>query len=80
MKIEVISAIGGTKMEFEVENETTFAELKKKISQIKKIPQETFVLAFKGREQSNSATLKEVGVEDRGKIYLIVRTEGGLRL
>ena len=77
MKIEVVSAIGGSKMVFEVESKTTFADLKKKISQAKNLPADTFVLAFRGREQADHLTLKEAGVEDQDKIYLIVRTEGG---
>ncbi|MEM2109745.1 MAG: ubiquitin family protein [Candidatus Odinarchaeota archaeon] len=77
MKIEVVSAIGGSKMVFEVESKTTFADLKKKISQVKNLPADTFVLAFRGREQADHLTLKEAGVEEQDKIYLIVRTEGG---
>lgn len=77
MKIEVVSAIGGGKIILEVKPETTFGDLKKRISEEKKIPVDTFVLAFKGREQADHLTLKETGVSEGDKIYLIVRTEGG---
>ncbi len=77
MKVEIVSAIGGSKIILEVKPETTFGELKKKISREKNLPEDTFVLAFKGREQADHLTLKEAGVIEGDKIYLIVRTEGG---
>jgi hypothetical protein len=77
MKIVVVSAIGGTKMEVDVDPKTTFRELKEKISRLKRIPADTFVFAHKGRELEETATIKEAGIMEQDKIYLIVRTEGG---
>ena len=77
MKIIITSAIGGTETVYDFENLTTVREVKKKISQDKHIPEDTFVLAFRGKQLEESMTLKEAGVSEGDKLYLLVRTEGG---
>jgi hypothetical protein len=77
MKIVIVSAIGGTKTEMEVDPKTTFREIKNKISRMKRIPVDTFVFAHQGRELEEDLTIKEAGISEFDKIYLIVRTEGG---
>ncbi|MHA1753991.1 MAG: ubiquitin-like domain-containing protein [Candidatus Odinarchaeia archaeon] len=77
MKIFVVSAIGGSKDELEFEPHMRIRDIKQKISQLKRLPEDTFVLAFKGKQLDENLTIKEAGINNKDKIYLIVRTEGG---
>ncbi|MHA1409103.1 MAG: ubiquitin family protein [Candidatus Odinarchaeia archaeon] len=77
MKIQIISAIGGSKTDLDVDSTTTIREIKEKISNMKRIPVDTFVFAFQGKELEDTLTIKEAGIDDQDKLYLIVRTEGG---
>ncbi|MFX1597728.1 MAG: ubiquitin-like protein [Promethearchaeota archaeon] len=77
MEVEIVSAIGGMKTTLEVAPSITFGELKRIIANRRRIPESTFVLAFKGMEQMDSTTLKEAGCVEKDKVYLITRTEGG---
>ncbi|TFF89555.1 MAG: hypothetical protein EU549_00150 [Promethearchaeota archaeon] len=78
MNIRIVSAIGGDVIEINVSPTTRVSELKRKISQRKRIPTSIFVLAFRGTEIRNeNQSLSDVGVNDYDKLYLIARTEGG---
>ncbi|WEU39990.1 MAG: ubiquitin family protein [Candidatus Odinarchaeum yellowstonii] len=77
MKIEIVSAIGGEKTILDVKPETTFKEIKEIMSQKRNLQADNFVLAFRGREQEDHITLKEAGVSEEDRVYLITRTEGG---
>ncbi|MHA1232677.1 MAG: ubiquitin-like domain-containing protein [Candidatus Helarchaeota archaeon] len=78
MNIRIVSAIGGDVIELSVPPTTKISDLKREISQRKRIPTSIFVLAFRGTEIRNEAqTLEDVGVNDYDKLYLIARTEGG---
>jgi len=79
MNIRIVSAIGGDVIEMTVPPETRVSDLKREISQRKRIPTSIFVLAFRGTEIRNeNQTLDEVGINDYDKLYLIARTEGGM--
>jgi len=78
MNIRIVSAIGGDVIELSVSPNTKISELKRQISQRKRIPPSIFVLAFRGTEIRNeNQTLEEIGIGDYDKLYLIARTEGG---
>ena len=77
MEVEIVSAIGGMKSTVDIAPNITFGELKRIIARQRRIPETTFVLAFKGMEQLDSTTLKEAGCIEKDKVYLITRTEGG---
>ncbi|MHA1311969.1 MAG: ubiquitin-like domain-containing protein [Candidatus Helarchaeota archaeon] len=78
MIIRIVSAIGGDVMEIQVPPNTRIVDLKREISQRKRIPTSIFVLAFRGTEIRNeNQSLADVGINDYDKLYLIARTEGG---
>ena len=80
MNIRVVSAIGGDVIEISIPQTTRISDLKREISQKKRIPTSIFVLAFRGTEIRNeNQTLADVGINDYDKLYLIARTEGGYK-
>jgi hypothetical protein len=79
MNLRIVSAIGGDVIELSVPPTTRISDLKREISQRKRIPTSIFVLAFRGTEIRNeNQSLSDVGVGDYDKLYLIARTEGGV--
>ena len=79
MKIKIVSAIGGDTLDLDVNETTNIQALKEKITEIKRIPIHIYVLAYQGSEITDtSTTLEKLGVNENDKIYLIMRTEGGL--
>ncbi|MHA1785124.1 MAG: ubiquitin-like domain-containing protein [Candidatus Helarchaeota archaeon] len=78
MKIKIVSAIGGDTLELDVNENINIQSLKEKITEIKKIPIHIYVLAYRGTEITDtSSSLKDLGIIENEKIYLIMRTEGG---
>ncbi|MHA1276511.1 MAG: ubiquitin-like protein [Candidatus Helarchaeota archaeon] len=78
MILRVVSAIGGEVVEVNTAPNTSISEIKREISQRKRIPEGIFVLAFRGTEIRNeNLTLEQIGASDYDKLYLITRTEGG---
>lgn len=78
MKIDVVSAIGDKKIKLDVSPLDSFGSIRKKVAEKLRIPADSFVLVFKGIERDDDSTLKKAGVIEGDKIYVLVRTEGGL--
>ncbi|MHA1237752.1 MAG: ubiquitin-like protein [Candidatus Odinarchaeia archaeon] len=78
MIIEIVSAIGDKKITLNVEPLDTFKAIKRRIAKELRIPESSFVIVFKGIEQKEEDTLKKAGVLDKDRLYVLVRTEGGI--
>lgn len=77
MKIKVVSAIGGEVLDIDISRNARVSALKEEIARRKNIPVNIFVLAFRGRELSETKSIQDEGVQEEDRIYLITRTEGG---
>ncbi len=77
MRITVVTAIGGGALELDIDPQSTVAQLKREVARIKKIPANTVILVFHGKQLEDSDILKQSGIMDGDKLYLIARTKGG---
>ncbi len=77
MKISIVTAIGGGLIELDADPHSTVAQLKREVARIKKIPANTVILVFQGHQLDDSQILKEAGIMDGDKLYIIARTKGG---
>lgn len=77
MKISIVTAIGGGLIELDADPHSTVAQLKREVARIKKIPANTVILVFHGHQLDDSQILKEAGIMDGDKLYIIARTKGG---
>jgi len=77
MRISVVTAIGGGAIDIDIDPHATVAQLKREVSRIKKIPANTVILVFHGKQLDDAETLKACGLTDGDKCYLIARTKGG---
>ena len=77
MQISVVTAIGGGSIELEVDPHSTVAQLKREVAKKKKIPANTVIIVFHGKQLDDSEILKQTGMMDGDKCYLIARTKGG---
>ncbi|MBS7287823.1 MAG: hypothetical protein KIH01_03525, partial [Candidatus Freyarchaeota archaeon] len=57
--------------------DTLVEQVKKEVAKRKKVSEDVVAIAFRGFQLDDKQTLKEVGVEDGDKLYVIVRTIGG---
>ena len=81
MILRIVSVIGSDVIEINTPNRTTISEIKREVSRRKRIPEGIFVLAFRGTEIRNeNLSLEQIGASDYDKLYLITRTEGGLKI
>lgn len=80
MKVKIVSAIGGDSWDVEVQPNTYVKQLKKEIAKRKKVPEDVIAIAFRGYQIDDEQTLKEIGVEEGDKLYVIVRTIGGRKV
>lgn len=77
MKISVVTAIGGGSIEVVMDPHVTVAQLKREVARAKKIPANTVLLVFHGKQLDDAETLKACGLMDGDKCYMIARTKGG---
>lgn len=77
MRISVVTAIGGGSIELDVDPQSTVAQLKREVAKKKKIPANTVIIVFHGKQLDDSEILKQTGMMSGDKCYLIARTKGG---
>ena len=78
MRIEVVPAIGGSDpIALEVKPNMTIGEIRNKVAQMRRIPANIVILAYRGAQLTDEQTVKNVGITPHDKLYLITRTEGG---
>jgi len=78
MRIEVVPAIGGSDpIAMEVEPQTSVGEIRNRVAQMRRIPANIVILAYRGAQLTDEQTVKTVGITPHDKLYLITRTEGG---
>lgn len=80
MKIKVIPAVGGGEpIELDVAETETAGELKKRVSVMRTppLPVDTASLTFQGRAVADNQTMKDLGVKDGDKLFLVTNTQGG---
>ena len=77
MRISVVTAIGGGSIELDVDPHSTVAQLKREVAKKKKIPANTVIIVFHGKQLDDSEILKQTGTMEGDKCYLIARTKGG---
>jgi hypothetical protein len=79
MKVKVVPAIGQTTpIDVEMLETETAGVLKKRVCEIKKIPEKVARLAFGGRAVRDEQTMKELLVKDGDKFTLITQAVGGI--
>ena len=76
--VRVISAIGGGVIECNISQQGSVQMLKNQVAGKKRIPSESIVIVFRGRQLDESLSLTDAGIVHNDKIYLITRTEGGI--
>ena len=79
MKVKVVSAIGGGELTISIDPDSPIKELKRVVAEQKRIPPQTVIVVFRGKQLEDFETLSEAGVAPMDKLYLITRTEGGYR-
>jgi hypothetical protein len=78
MRIEVVPAIGGSDpIALDIEPNTTIGEIRNRVAQMRRIPPNIVILAYRGAQLTDEQTVKSVGITPHDKLYLITRTEGG---
>jgi len=75
--VRVVSAIGGDVWEMDLPPETDIGKLKREVAKKRKVSPNMIAIAFRGMQLDDDVTLKEAGVEEYDKLYIITRTEGG---
>ncbi|MFX1512790.1 MAG: ubiquitin-like domain-containing protein [Promethearchaeota archaeon] len=78
MKVKVVSAIGGGEITVSIDESAPVRELKRIVAEQKRIPPQTVIVVFRGRQLDDFETLAEAGVVPLDKLYLITRTTGGM--
>lgn len=77
VRVKVVSVIGGDSWDIDVQPDTYVKQVKKEVAKRKKVSEDVIAIAFRGFQVDEDQTLKELGVEDGDKLYVIVRTTGG---
>ncbi len=77
MKVKIVSAIGGEAWDMDVRPDMYVKQVKKEVAKKKKVPEDVISIAFRGFQVDENQTLKELGVDEGDKLYVIVRTTGG---
>jgi len=77
VKVKIVSAIGGEAWDMDVRPDMYVKQVKKEVAKKKKVPEDVISIAFRGFQVDENQTLKELGVDEGDKLYVIVRTTGG---
>ena len=77
MRVKIVSAIGGEAWDMDVQPDMYVKQVKKEVAKKKNVPEDVISIAFRGFQVDEDQTLKELGVEEGDKLYLIVRSPGG---
>jgi uncharacterized ubiquitin-like protein YukD len=70
VRITVVTAIGGGKIDLDVDPHSTVAQLKREVAKKKKIPANTVIIVFHGKQLDDSEILKQTGMMDGDKCYV----------
>ncbi|MFX1492031.1 MAG: ubiquitin-like protein, partial [Promethearchaeota archaeon] len=63
MRIEVVPAIGGSDpIALDVEPNTTVGEIRNRVAQMRRIPSNIVILAYRGAQLTDEQTVKSVGI------------------